>query len=321
MIRLHTVTAALLATVLVAPSSMAQPEAPEPPPLDPWARPAPAPRPPAPPRPPRPPRTKVKVVIPDDVRPQVEAELRRAQAEIARALAEVERNPHVPAAVKAKLRAQLGRLRTAKLDDLAAMAAEMEAFGEEMGRWGEEFGEEMERMGEQLGRDIQRDVEAALRRSGIRMRGGDLDLDFDVDFFDDGDDRDVKDPWATAPRAPRGRGPAGRDPVIIDLRDQDFALDVDVDDLQLSAPQRAQLKRIAQQEQAAVEPVARRIDALSRELRAELEDDDSDAATLDRLVDELSRHEGEVRKARLRALVETRKLLTSAQRGKVRRGP
>ena len=96
---------------------------------------------------------------------------------------------------------------------------------------------------------------------------------------------------------------------------------VDVGDLQLSPGQRGELKRISTEEKAVMGPAKARIKELSRELRGELEDADTDQREIDRLVDAITAEEGKIRKARLGALTRTRKVLNDAQRGRVdRRG-
>jgi len=99
--------------------------------------------------------------------------------------------------------------------------------------------------------------------------------------------------------------------------DFDFGMDVDIADLKLTAGQRADLKRIATEEKAALVAAKKKLHELSRELRGELADDDTDEAEVNRLVDEISTQEGKVRKARLTALTRTRKILSGAQRTKV----
>jgi hypothetical protein len=335
MISLRSVALALVTTLVVSSPISAQPTPPEPPePPEPGVAPRP-PRPPRPARPPRPPRPpqaphahgKVSVHIPPEVRAQVEAELHRARGDIDRAIAEIEQNPHIPGPMKVKLKVKLGKLRNADLDELIEMAGEMDEFGKEMEKWGE-----------QLSRDIEKDVEKAFKDGKFKFKGKDFDYDYDYDFDDDDDDQDDVDdeddqddvddqddddldPWQGT--APSGPGRMGRlphppsAPVIIDLGDPDFALDVDIDDLQLSPQQRGELKRIHTAEKAAIAPAARRIDQLSRELRGELETDDTSDAEINRLVDEISQQESVVRKARLSSLIKTRKLLSTAQRTKV----
>ncbi len=314
MIRLRSLAIALLTTAVVSSPIAAQPQPPEPPeppdaPVAPRGpRPPRAPRPPRPPRPPQAPRP---IQVPDHVRAQVEAELDRARADIDRALTEIDGNPHVPPALKAKLKQQLAKLRDADLDDLVDMAGNMAGDMDE-------FGRQMDRWGEQLEKSVERDVAKALRDSGIE----DMDFDFDFDHDDDADAPDVDDdPWAPGPPSGRhGRMPPHppQPPMVLDFGDDfSFDFDLDLDDLQLTPAQRTDLKRIAAQQKAAVAPATKRIHELSRELRGELADDDTDAAEVDRLVDEISRQESTVRKARLGALTRTRRLLSAAQRTKV----
>ncbi|HUQ04512.1 MAG TPA: Spy/CpxP family protein refolding chaperone [Kofleriaceae bacterium] len=332
MIRLRSVVRnlglALVTTLVVSAPIAAQPTPPTPP------TPPSAPRPPRPPRAPRPPRPPqpphgVHVHLPPDVRAQVEQELQRARADIDRALAEIDSNPQIPGPMKAKIKLKLTKLRNADLDDLIEMAGDMDEFGREMEKWGEE-----------LGRDIEKDVEKAIKDGKFDFKGKDFDYDYDGDDDDDddGDDDDDDDddddngagfdPWqGTGPgpgvpvpgrmgRMPHPPSPSAN-PVIGGLDDSDFVLDVDIDDLQLSSQQRSELKRIHRAEQAAVQPAVGEIDRLSRELHGELENDDTSDAEINRLVDEISRQESTVRKARLQSLIKTRKLLSSAQRTKV----
>jgi hypothetical protein len=314
MTRLSTVALALVTTLVVSAPISAQPTPPAPP------APPSAPRPPRPPRAPRPPQPP-HVHIPPDVRAQVEQDLQRARADIDRALAEIDGNPHIPGPMKVKLKLKLGKLRNADLDDLIEMAGEMDEFGREMEQWGEE-----------LSRDIEKDVEKAFKdgKLDFKFKGKDFDYDYDYDGNDDDDDDDDDkgagfDPWqGTGPSVPppgrMGRLPhpsPSPNPVIGGLSDSDFALDVDIDDLQLSSAQRAELKRIHSAERSAITPALGKIDALSHELHGELENDDTSDAEINRLVDEISRQESTVRKARLQSLIKTRKLLSSAQRTKV----
>ena len=327
MIRLRSVVRnlglAILTTFVVSSPLAAQPGAPVPPapPAPPAAAPpAAAPLPPRPPRAPRPPRPG-KIQLPPDVRAQVEADMDRARADIDRALAEIDRNPHIPAHLKSKLQAKLRKLRSADLDELIQMAGEMDEFGREMQEWGEELQGEIQ---EEVQRALKYKLKAKAKAKG-QDHDHDYDFDFDFDFDQDDDDAHGNDfdPWAgTAPVPPPPPGRMGRlpppppGPVILDLGD-DFALDVDIDDLQLAPGQRAELKRIHGAEKAAVAPAAQKLDQLSRELRRELENDDTTEAEINRLVDEISRQESAVRKARLSSLVKTRKLLSNAQRSKV----
>ncbi|HVK75675.1 MAG TPA: hypothetical protein VM734_20230, partial [Kofleriaceae bacterium] len=126
-------------------------------------------------------RPRVKVVRPGVPVPAnaQRAVLDHARAEIERALAQIDGDPHIPAKLKAKIKAKLAKtmakLAKGEITDLEDFGAAMEAFGEEMADFGDELEEE-----------IKTEVERALRDQGI-----DIDVDGDFTF-------DV------------GRGPGGR---------------------------------------------------------------------------------------------------------------
>ena len=204
-------------------------------------------------------RPRVKVVRPGVPVPAnaQRAVLDHARAEIERALAQIDGDPHIPAKLKAKIKAKLAKtmakLAKGEITDLEDFGAAMEAFGEEMADFGDELEEE-----------IKTEVERA-------------------------------------------------------LRDQGIDIDVDLDELQLTKAQRAELRRIGRDQQVVIAPAEQKIHELSRELRKVVDEINADEGQVGRLIDQISAEEAKVRKARITAMTRTRKVLNEAQRRKLDR--
>lgn len=97
----------------------------------------------------------------------------------------------------------------------------------------------------------------------------------------------------------------------------DFDVDIDIDDVKVSGKQAKRLRQIARGVSEVNERAGATIEEKSEELR-QLIASNRKGADIDQqigdLVDEISRAEAEIRKARLRALVQTRGLLDDEQR-------
>ncbi|HVK88067.1 MAG TPA: Spy/CpxP family protein refolding chaperone, partial [Kofleriaceae bacterium] len=95
--------------------------------------------------------------------------------------------------------------------------------------------------------------------------------------------------------------------------------DVDLDELQLTKAQRAELRRIGRDQQVVIAPAEQKIHELSRELRKVVDEINADEGQVGRLIDQISAEEAKVRKARITAMTRTRKVLNEAQRRKLDR--
>ncbi len=97
----------------------------------------------------------------------------------------------------------------------------------------------------------------------------------------------------------------GSDPGL----DLDLDIHIDLDDLHLDRGKLAQLDRIASEEHAATDAAERKVKELGRKLQQTVAGPNPNEAEIDRLVDAITAEESRIRKARLGALVRTRKLL------------
>ncbi len=287
-------------------------------------RPAPAAKPQPKPRP-----APVTVSVDDDLASEIRA---RVQAEIRRAMAEIDRNPDIPPKIRARVLKSLAKIEKSNLRDLSQLGATLGELRSELEGLTEDI------IADEVP-DIQREVERAMRSAGI-------DEADEPDEAEAPDDEDQgaghDDPWArgpvtvipptppvppvppvpavgpSRPVAPRPPAPPSVAPggfVALD----DLEIDIDLDDVQVTPSQNRDLRRIASDERAASEPARTKIRALSAELRAAVDRVDVDEADVSRLVDAITSEEANVRKARLLALTRARKVLTAQQRAKFTR--
>ena len=91
--------------------------------------------------------------------------------------------------------------------------------------------------------------------------------------------------------------------------DLDLDLDFDADDVQLDAGKITALQKIAADEEKATRPAQREVERLGKQLRTVVSGPNPNQAEIDRLVDSITAEEAKIRKARLGALTQTRKVL------------
>jgi len=125
--------------------------------------------------------------------------------------------------------------------------------------------------------------------------------------FDDSQDfaspfDDPKLDWLGSIPYAQGALPGGGADLQIDL-------DLDLNDLRLDSGKLAELDRIASDEQSATAPAEREVKKLGRQLQQTVSGHNPNEAEVGRLVDAITAEEGRIRKARLSALIRTRKLL------------
>ncbi len=99
------------------------------------------------------------------------------------------------------------------------------------------------------------------------------------------------------------------DPPDFDDLDLDLDLDLDVDDVQLDAGKIAALEKIAADEEKATRPAQQKVVELGRQLKKVVGGADPNQAEIDRLVDAITAEEAKIRKARLGALTQSRKVI------------
>jgi len=266
------------------------PTAPTPAPAPP---PAPRPAPPAPPKAPPPPKAPAAGGIQiDGVKDMVIGQLDAARASI-------KNNPSIPKDVRDKLTARLDKVRASldkrlsnlKITDLDKFGEEMEKMGEEIEEAMEGLEEEMEKLGEKLSKDIAKDVGKNL---------GKMKFDFDFDFDHDDDDDNV-------PMTPD-----------LDADDDDMKDAIsDLKDLALDPGQRTQITKLRTDSDKTVAAAKKQLDDLSTKLRTALANPTTPDADVARLVDQISAQEAVIRKARILAWAQARRVLDDGQRKKI----
>lgn len=244
-----------------------------------------APAPPAPPKAVSPPP---KAPLPP--KPAGIGGIVKTQLDAARAA--IRDNPQIPADVKKKILARLDkvgstvdkRLANLSLGDLDKLGDELEKMGEELEDALEGLDEDLEAIGDSIGKNIKIDIG--------KMR-------FDIDIDDDDDD---------IPSAP--------DPGDADDSDMRDAIS-DLKDLALDAKQRDQITKLRAESDKQVAASKKQIAELSEKLRTSLGNPGVTDADISRLVDQISGHEAAMRKARILAWAQARRVLDPAQRKKV----
>ena len=253
-----------------------------------------APRPPTPPRAPAPPRAPRAPHAGHGPHVNVDIDLgdidEMVDEHIRNAIEAIRDNDSIPAHVRGVLEQRLHKARNkvkkriAKVNphDLDQLGKELEAMGEELGEEMEQFGKEMEKWG----KDFERKMGKKLSKK----------LDFKLDLRDDlgGIDLDDAD----------------------DLDDLDDAIR-NMGSIQLQPNQRAALKRLRQDSEAKVASAKRELDRASETLRRQLENPGATEAEISRSIDQVTKLEADIRKARILAWVNARKVLDDAQRKRV----
>jgi Spy/CpxP family protein refolding chaperone len=264
---------------------------------DPPKPPGPGPLPPRPPRGPMPPKPPHKPgvgsgfgVSIDNGTIQLTGVREMVKAQLAAARARVAADPRIPADVKKSILARMDkvgatvdkRLTNLKLTDLDKLGDEMEKMGEELEEAFEGFEEDFEKLGDKLGKDLKIDLS--------KMHFDHDDDDFDIPSapdVGDADDSDMRD-------------------AINDLKD-----------LALDRQQRDQITKLRAESDAKVAVAKKQIAESSEKLRVALGNPSTSDADIGKLVDQISGHEATMRKARITAWAQARRLLDTAQRKKV----
>ena len=200
--------------------------------------------------------------------------------------------PGVPPEVRTKVQERLQKLRDklkkklAKIDvnNLDDLGDQLGDIGDEIGSEMDQFGSDMDSWGDNLGKDIQKQVQKQLAARGIHVS-------------DDDDDSDIPSP---------------------DVDDDDDLADAvkDLGDLSLKPDQRAQIAKLRADSDKQVATAKKALDAASENLTKLLENGAGEA-DVSKAIDAVTSQEAAIRKARILAWVNARKILDDAQRKKV----
>lgn len=293
-----TILPSLLAGGLLFGSALtgAQP-APPAPPAPPTA--ATPPRPPKAPKPPKAPAVKIK----GDIHIDLDEIDQMVDEQIGNALEAIGESDDMPPQMREAAKARLEKIRIKVKKRISKISpTDLEHLGEELGKMGDELGEDMEQFGkemEKFGHDLEKDMAKKLAKQmkdkkvfvwkGPQDWAGSHD---DDDFDDD---------------------------AIGDFDDDDDDLDAlqDLGSLGLDQAQRTKLRVLRTQSDIDVKAAKQQLDRASEALRRQLESGSDDVAQIERAIDDVTKAEAQIRKARIVTWVKARKLLDASQRKKI----
>jgi hypothetical protein len=285
------------------------------------AQPAPPPpRAPASPRAPAPPPSppsRAQVAPKAQAKAQVKIDLDiddLVDKQINQALQAIGNDPHIPPHVRQAIKSRLDKVRVkvksriAKVDphDLEALAEQLGELGEEVGEEMEQFGKDMEKWGkhfekdmEKWGKQFEKQVEKQMKLRGKLQQGfgpqGPVIIQVDPDAID----------------------PDDLGGITFDYHDDLRDAVKDLGSLQLAPDQRARLRRLRAESDQKVERAKATLDRASETLRRQLEHGNASDVEIERAIDNVTKAEAEIRKARILAWVNARRLLDDTQRKRI----
>ena len=220
----------------------------------------------------------------------------------------VRNNPNIPKDLRDKIFSRIDkvkgivdkRVKNLKVSDLDRLEEELEEMGQELEGAMEGLEEDLEKLGVKLGKDFA----GKLGKGKIKIDLGKQKHLPDLDDVDDDVD-DVDDDVDSIPMSPNVDDDDMRD-AIGDLKD-----------LALSPNQKDRISKLAADSDRNVAEAKRQLDAKSDQLEAALADSKTSDSAIARMVDEISSHEAQIRKARLLAWVNARRVLDDSQRKKI----
>jgi hypothetical protein len=267
-----------------------------------------APTPAVPPAPPPAPGTPVIVLQkgkqPKVVKGQVKIDLgdldEMVDEQIENALEAINDNESIPPHVRDAVRQRLEKVRVKVKSRISKIGAnDLDGLSDELGKMGEELGSEMEQFGKDMdkwGKQFEKQMEKKMKGKHLVWKGGPHpDVHIDID---DGDDADMPDI------------------DMDDMGDLDDAMR-DLGSFKLGPDQRAQLKKLRVDSEAKVADAKRKLDTAEEVLRVSLENTNVSEQQIANAIDNVSRAEADIRKARILAWVTARKLLDASQRKQI----
>jgi hypothetical protein len=261
----------------------------------------PAPAPPAPPSPPtalppKPPKAPKPPKIKADVHIDLGQIDQMVDQQIENALESIGDNEQIPPQVRQAMKQRLEKLRIKVKKRLSKMTpADMEALGEELGKMGDEIGEEMDQFGkdmEKWGKDFEKHMAKRMAGKNVWVFKGQHDVD--VDEEDDLPGMDSLD----------------------DMNDVGDAMK-DLGNVKLDTRQRDQLKQLRADSEAKVARAKADLGRAEETLRQQLESGNASEAQISQSIDNVSRLEADIRKARIIAWVKARGMLDEKQRQRI----
>jgi hypothetical protein len=278
---------------IVAQADPKQPKTPIPP--VPPAPPHALPTPPAPPAPPTAPKHaggglsvsihggKVEI---DGIKDMIDSHIQQA-------LDMVRANKNIPADVRAKLEKRLEKVKETLQKRLAHLDInDLDQLGDELGKMGDEIGDQMDEFGKEM------------EKYGKTFDSKNFGKNWNFGHHAHDDDDDDDDDKLTS---------------VPDIDDQDDLDDKvnDLGDLSLKGPQRDAIKKLRADSDKQVAAAKKALDQASTTLKKQLDNPASSDADIAKSIDAVTQQEAQIRKARILAWHNARRVLDDAQRKKV----
>lgn len=195
--------------------------------------------------------------------------------------------------VRATLERRLGNLNVSDLDQLGH---EMDKMGEEISQAMDGLDADMSKLGDQLGKDLAKQFG---KQFGKNFGNFNIHVDNDDD---DEDDVDADIPTS----------------LDVEADDEDLKEAIsDLKDLALKPTQKEAISKLRADSDRAVASAKKQMDDLSAKLHTALGNSASTDADIGRYVDQISAQEATIRKARILAWVQARRVLDVAQRKRI----
>lgn len=209
----------------------------------------------------------------------------------------IKNNQQIPKDVRDKVVARLDKVRATvdkrlanlKISDMDQLEAEMEKMGEEIEQAMEGLDKDLDKLGKDMGKDFGKKFGKDWNKSW--KWNDDDDDDDDIGSIDtpdvDADDEDMKE-------------------AIKDLRD-----------MALKPDQKDKINKLRTDSDNSVRSAKKQMDDLSQKLQTALGNPAVTDAEIARLVDQISAQEATIRKSRIQAWAQARRVLDEAQRKRV----
>jgi hypothetical protein len=286
------------------------PPIPPQPPRDTWATPPVPPTPPAPPHGHRGRRGGVSVSIHGN-RIQIHGIHELVTEHLAVVREMLRNNPHLPKDVRDKIVARMdrvknivdSRLKNLKTTDIDKLDDQLEQMGEELEKALEGLDKDLGNLGDRIAQDVARQIGKDLLKDFAKQK-----FKFDFNHDDDDNDHDSNNSDDDDDDADDDNDSASSDD------DEDVTVAIgDLKDFALKPAQRDAIARLRDESAARVAAVERQLEEASQRLETALADPRTSDADVVRLVDQISGHEAAIRKARLLAWVQARRVLDKDQ--------
>ena len=276
---------------VVAQADPKQPKTPIPP--IPPAPPHASPIPPMPPMPPKHAGSGISVSI-HGGKVEIDGLKDMIDGHIQAALDMVRANKSIPPDVRAKLEKRLDKVKETLQKRLAHLDInDLDQLGDELGKMGDEIGDQMDEFGKEM------------EKYGKTFDNKNFgkNWNFGRHAHDDDDDDDDDDKLTSVP----------------DIDDQDDLDDKvnDLGDLSLKGPQRDAIKKLRADSDKQVAAAKKALDQASTTLKKQLDNPASSDADIAKSIDAVTQQEAQIRKARILAWHNARRVLDDAQRKKV----